>query len=213
MMIKLSIGVSIDEFAIKQNEALNSAHISSEGYDLMNSLKKIKNIPFARTKQNLNEVLEETIADSNSSFYKFKTGITNSAIKSFGEAALCDMKRATKSAHFSAELKRHQVLGPSLFDRTFFITLSDFAYKHALGSDVSNFDEFSSKTEDDTAIRVKSGINKIDGEKVVPTDLDGLIAFEVSQRHTYSLSYLRAKITTPTIVANQNEHSDLSIMI
>ena len=118
---------------------------------------------------------------------------------------MCDVKRATRSAHFSAEIKRHQVLGPSLFDRTFFITLSDFAYNYALGSEVVNFNEFSSDPLESTGI-VKGGVNVLSGDQgdvMVKKTENGYVQISDSERQIYSLSYLKAKVITPTIVEDQ----------
>ena len=126
-ILKFGMGVDISETSLKQKPSLNRFVFSKEGATLLDKLAKNRKIPFLqgeRLKSGVTgQVLTENSADSDTKFYQLKSSNT-APWDEVGEAALCDVKRATKSAHFSAELNRYSTLEPSLFDRVYFVALS-----------------------------------------------------------------------------------------
>lgn len=129
--IDFAMGVDIHAADLKKYAALNSAHVSSEGLSLLESVTKSSKVSMLSSSASIiKNVMTSMTIDEKTNFYELRTGYSGQqAFRKMTSHDVTDIKRAGQSTLYTAELDRHRILGTSTFDRVFYVPISSTMFR------------------------------------------------------------------------------------
>ena len=129
--IDAALGIEIHESDFKKYSSLNSAHISSHGLSLIQDIAKINDVYLFRGSRSLiSRTMSEIEIDEITTFNEMLGNYVGyRSFRRLGRNTTSDIKRAGQSSLYTAELDRHRIIGTSMFDRVFYVPISNYSFR------------------------------------------------------------------------------------
>ena len=129
--IDASLGIEIHEADFKKYSNLNSSHISSQGLKLIQDIAKLNGVYLFRGSRNLiSRTMNEVEIDEITTFNEMLGNYVGyRSFRRLGSKTTSDIKRAGQSSLYTVELDRHRIIGTSMFDRVFYVPISNYSFR------------------------------------------------------------------------------------